>query len=142
MEQALIQAQAAALAGEVPVGAVVVHQGNVIAAAHNEVMQKQDVCAHAELLALQRAAKYQGVRFLDQCDLYATLEPCPMCASAISLARIRRLYFGAYDIKGGGVEHGPRIFESSSCFHKPDVFGGIEEKSAEDLLKAFFKTLR
>jgi len=142
MEMALDEARAAAERGEVPVGAVVVEGGEVVAAAGNRTEELADPTAHAEVLAIREAASALGVPRLDGCDLYVTLEPCPMCAAAISLARVRRLYFGAYDAKGGGVEHGPRIFTHATCHHRPEVVGGLDETRCGDLLKAFFRERR
>ena len=144
MIQALLEARAAAARGEVPIGAVVVdtQSGAVLAAAGNETEQNNDPTAHAEILALQRACRIKGAPRLPECDLYVTLEPCPMCAAALSFARIRRVYFGAYDPKGGGVEHGPKIFSHPTCHHKPDVYGGIEEQACADILKEFFRDKR
>jgi tRNA(adenine34) deaminase len=142
MDQALAEARAAAARGEVPVGAVLVRDGVVIAAAGNRVEELADPTAHAEILVLRAAAAILGAPRLICTDLYVTLEPCPMCAAAISLARIRRVYFGAYDPKGGGVEHGPRIYDHSTCHHRPDVYGGLREGEAADLLKGFFRERR
>jgi len=143
MEIALEEARAAALRGEVPVGAVVLGpDGAVLARAGNEVEARHDASAHAELLALRAAAEQRGDSRLPDCDLVVTLEPCPMCAHAISLFRIRRLIFGAYDPKGGGVEHGPRVFEAVSCHHRPEIIGGVRETEAASLLRAFFAALR
>jgi tRNA(Arg) A34 adenosine deaminase TadA len=143
MQQALAEAEAAAARNEVPVGAVVVDAGGqVLAADGNRVEELTDPTAHAEILVLRAAARRLGRRRLVECDLYVTLEPCPMCAQAISFARIRRVYFGAADPKGGGVEHGPRIFASSSCHHAPEVYGGIGERRAAALLRRFFKARR
>lgn len=144
MAQALDEARAAAMRGEVPVGAVVVDaaSGRVLARAGNETETANDPTAHAEILALRRAAAEQGAPRLPDCDLYVTLEPCAMCAAAISHARIRRLYFGAYDPKGGGVEHGPRFFAQPTCHHAPEVVGGLGETEAAALLKDFFKDRR
>ena len=144
MELALEEARAAGLRGEVPVGAVVVHgvSGEVLAAAGNQCEADGDPSAHAELLALRAAAARLGVSRLSDCDLYVTLEPCPMCAQAASFFRIRRLYFAANDAKGGGVEHGPRIFNQPSCHHAPEVYGGIRETEATELLRAFFRERR
>ncbi|MCF3628282.1 nucleoside deaminase [Thalassospiraceae bacterium LMO-SO8] len=144
MSQALEEARAAASRGEVPVGAVVVEAatGRVLARAGNETEATHDPTAHAEILALRRAAQAQGAPRLTDCDLYVTLEPCAMCAAAISHARIRRLYFGAYDPKGGGVEHGPRFFTQPTCHHAPEVVGGLGETEAAALLKDFFKDRR
>ncbi len=143
MEQALAEARAAAARLEVPVGAVVTGpDGAVLAAAGNEVEARHDASAHAELLALRLAASRRGSRFLGDCDLHVTLEPCPMCAQAISLFRIRRLFFAAYDAKGGGVEHGARVFAATSCHHRPEVVGGVREREAATLLRRFFADLR
>jgi tRNA(Arg) A34 adenosine deaminase TadA len=143
MAQALAQAQAAAARGEVPVGAVLLGpDGAVLAAAGNQIEALADPTAHAEMLVLREAARLSGRPRLVDCDLYVTLEPCPMCAQAISFARIRRLYYGAADPKGGGVDHGPRIFAASSCHHAPEVYGGIAERQAEVLLRSFFRERR
>jgi len=140
---AFAEAEAAASIGEVPVGAVVVGpDGTVLGRAGNRVEAQNDPTAHAEILALRQAAAALGDPRLEGCDLYVTLEPCPMCAAAISLARIRRLYFGAYDPKGGGVEHGPRIFSQPTCYHRPEVIGGLDEKRAAALLRSFFQDKR
>jgi tRNA(adenine34) deaminase len=143
MQLALAEAEAAAARGEVPVGAVLVGpDGAVLAADGNRVEARADPTAHAEMLVIQAAARRLGQPRLVDCDLYVTLEPCPMCAQAISFARIRRLYFGAGDPKGGGVGHGPRIFASPSCHHAPEVYGGIGERRAAHLLQAFFRARR
>ncbi len=143
MTLAFTEAEAAGWRGEVPVGAVLVGaDGAVIAAFGNRVEEQGDPTAHAEMLALRAGAAALGQKQLDRCDLYVTLEPCPMCAAAISLARVRRLYFGAYDPKGGGVEHGPRIFDQPTCHHRPETYGGIDERRAGALLRAFFKARR
>ena len=143
MELALEQAGRAEARGEVPVGAVLVDAaGQVLAAAGNEVEARHDPTAHAEMLVLRAAAALRQAPRLEDCDLYVTLEPCAMCAAAISFARIRRLYYGAYDPKGGAVEHGPRFFAQPTCHHKPEVYGGIEEQRAAALLKDFFATRR
>ncbi len=142
MQAALAEARRAAARGEVPVGAVVVRDGRVVAAAGNRVEADADPTAHAEILALRAAAALVGAPRLPDCDLYVTLEPCPMCAAAIAFARIRRVYFGAYDPKGGGVEHGPRIFDQPTCHHRPEVYGGIGEAPAAELLRDFFKARR
>jgi tRNA(adenine34) deaminase len=143
MTLALAEAEAAGARGEVPVGAVLLGpDGTVLAQDGNRVEALADPTAHAELLVLRQAARTLGRPRLVGCDLYVTLEPCPMCAQAISFARIRRLYYGAADPKGGGVDHGPRIFSSSSCHHAPDVYGGIGEGRAEAVLKAFFRARR
>ncbi len=144
MELAFAQAREAEIRGEVPIGAVVFdgNTGEILGAAGNRVEQDNDPTAHAELLAIRAAAQVRQSPRLTNCDLYVTLEPCPMCAQAISFARIRRLYFAAYDAKGGGVDHGPRVFDHSTCHHHPEVIGGIREQEAADLLKNFFKTKR
>lgn len=143
MRLALSAARNAADAGEVPVGAVVVdNDGKIIATAGNRVETDQDPTAHAEILALRKAARSIGSARLTGCDLYVTLEPCTMCAGAIAHARIRRLIFGAYDPKGGGVEHGARVFERETCHHKPDVVSGIDQTASEKLLKDFFAAKR
>lgn len=143
MDLALAAAEEAVKAGEVPVGAVVVGpDGAVLARDRNRIEELHDPTAHAEILALRAAAARLGTPRLVDCDLYVTLEPCPMCAFAISLARIRRVYYGADDPKGGGVDHGPRIFASSSCHHRPEVYSGIGETRAAGLLRAFFQARR
>ncbi len=143
MEIALEEARAAAARAEVPVGAVVVGpDGAILARAGNRTEHYQDASAHAELLALRQAARALGSPRLPCCDLYVTLEPCPMCAAAIGLFRVRRLIFGAYDPKGGGVEHGARIFAAPGCLHRPEVIGGVRETEAGELLRAFFRARR
>lgn len=143
MELALAEAAAAAARGEVPVGAALVDaQGKVVAAAGNRVEELADPTAHAELLVIRAAAQRLGRPRLPEHDLYVTLEPCPMCAQAISFARLRRLYYGAADTKGGGVEHGPRIFANPSCHHRPEIYGGIGERRAAELLRRFFGARR
>jgi tRNA(Arg) A34 adenosine deaminase TadA len=144
MDLALGEAEAAAALGEVPVGAVLVdgETGEILARAHNLVETDKDPTAHAELLVIREAAQRLGAKRLTRADLYVSLEPCPMCAQAIALARLRRLFFGAYDAKGGGVEHGPRIFAQPTCHHRPEVIGGVQERRAGDLLKAFFQARR
>jgi tRNA(adenine34) deaminase len=143
MMRAFAEAEAAGWRGEVPVGAVLIDaDGLVLAAFGNRVEEQHDPTAHAEMLALRAGAAALGQKQLDCCDLYVTLEPCPMCAAAISLARIRRLYFGAYDPKSGGVEHGPRIFAQPTCHHRPEIYGGIDERRAAALLRAFFQARR
>ena len=143
MDRAFAEAAAAGARGDVPVGAAVVDaDGRVIAAAGNRSEADGDPTAHAELLALRAAAAALGVARLSDCDLYVTLEPCPMCAAAIALWRVRRLYFGAYDPKGGGVEHGARIFDQPTCHHRPEIYGGIREREAARLLQDFFKARR
>jgi tRNA(Arg) A34 adenosine deaminase TadA len=143
MQQALAEAEAAADRGEVPVGAVLLDpEGTVVAAAGNRIEEVGDPPAHAEMLVIRAGATRLGRPRLVGCDLYVTLEPCPMCAQAISFARLRRLYYGAADPKGGGVEHGPRIFTSTSCHHAPEVYGGIGERRAAGLLQRFFRARR
>ena len=143
MARAIAEAERAGAAGEVPVGAVLVGVGGeVLAAAGNRVIALSDPTAHAEMLAIREGAARAGSERLGACDLYVSLEPCPMCAQAISLARIRRLYFAAYDPKGGGVAHGPRIFEAPGCNHRPEVTGGIDEARAQALLRRFFAERR
>jgi tRNA(adenine34) deaminase len=143
MDQALAEARAAAERGEVPIGAVIVGpDGTVLARAGNRTEADRDPTAHAELLAIRAAAAAFGAPRLVDCDLYVTLEPCPMCAQAISFARLRRLYYGAADPKGGGVEHGPRIFSQPTCHHRPEIYGGIAEREAGELLQSFFKARR
>lgn len=143
MELALAEAEAAAAQGEVPVGAVLVDaEGRVLAALGNRVEADRDPTAHAEMLVLRAAAARLGTPRLTECDLYVTLEPCAMCAAAIGLARLRRLYFGAYDPKGGAVEHGPRLFDQPATHHRPEIYGGIEERRAAELLRSFFQTRR
>jgi tRNA(adenine34) deaminase len=143
MAYALAEAAAAGDAGEVPVGAVLVDStGDIVAAAGNRVERDRDPTAHAEMLVLRAGAARLAAKRLAGCDLYASLEPCPMCAAAIGLAQIRRLYFAAYDAKGGGVEHGPRIFDQPSCRHRPEIYGGIAERPAGELLRRFFQARR
>jgi len=143
MALALAEAERAGASGEVPVGAVLVDKdGRVLAKAGNRVESLADPSAHAELLALREAARVRGRPILDDCDLYVTLEPCAMCAGAISLARIRRLYFGAFDPKMGAVEHGPKFFRQPTCHHRPEVYGGIDESRAAALLRGFFADRR
>ena len=144
MDLALAEAERAAARGEVPVGAVLVDGGGgaVLSKAHNRVEELRDPTAHAELLVIQEAARRLGEKRLTQADLYVTLEPCAMCAQAIAFARLRRLYFGAYDPKGGGVEHGARIFALPTCHHRPEVIGGLDERRSAALLKGFFDARR
>ena len=142
MQQALAEARAAGERGEVPVGAVIVQNGTIIAAAGNEVEGSSLASAHAEVLAIQRASAALGQKWLQDCDLYVTLEPCPMCAGAISLARLRRVYYGAADPKSGGVDHGPRVFSQPTCHHAPEVIAGVDETECSALLKAFFADRR
>jgi tRNA(adenine34) deaminase len=142
MDQALAEARAAGTAGEVPVGCVVVRGGNVIARAGNRTLTDRDPTAHAEMLAIRQAAAALGSERLLDCDLYVTLEPCAMCAAAMSFARIRRLYYAAPDPKGGAVDNGVRFFSAATCHHRPDVYGGIGEAKAAVLLKDFFRARR
>jgi tRNA(adenine34) deaminase len=142
MDLALEEARAAAQAGEVPIGCVIVHDGAVVARAANRTIADRDPTAHAEMLALRAAAAALGSERLVDCDLYVTLEPCPMCAAAISFARIRRLYYGAADPKGGAVESGVRLYAQPSCHHRPEVYGRIAEAAAADLLRTFFRARR
>lgn len=144
MEQALLMAEKAYQKNEVPVGAVLVDQkeGQVIASAHNLVEELKDPAAHAEFLLLKKTAEKKGIKYLENCDLYVTLEPCFFCASAISLYRVSRVYFGCYDPKMGGVEHGAQIFNQPTCHHKPEIYGGIAETKCQKLLKDFFKECR
>lgn len=140
----MAEAEAARDRGEVPVGAVVVdgRSGAVLARAGNEVEARHDPTAHAEMLAIRAAATERGSARLPDCDIYVTLEPCAMCAQAIAFARLRRLYFGAADPKGGGVEHGARIFQQPTCHHRPEVIGGVQETRAAELLRRFFEARR
>lgn len=142
MKEAIAQAKIAAASEEVPIGAVIVENGKIIAKSRNQNISLKDPTAHAEILVLRQAASFKNSARLDGCDLYVTLEPCPMCASAISLARIRRVYYGLSDQKFGGVENGPQIFKSSSCHHKPEVYSGIAEEESKQLLVDFFKSKR
>lgn len=143
MAIALEEARAAAARGEVPVGAVVVNaDGAVLARAGNQVESDRDPSAHAEMLAIRAACRDRGDVRIPDCDLYVTLEPCAMCAQVISAARIRRLYFGAYDPKSGGVEHGAKVFTHATCHHAPEVYGGINESDSAALLKTFFAERR
>jgi tRNA(adenine34) deaminase len=142
MDLALDEARTAAADGEVPVGCVIVRHGAVLAKAGNRTLVDRDPTAHAELLAIRRAAELLDSERLVDCDLYVTLEPCAMCAAAISFARIRRLYYGAADPKGGAVENGVRFFEQPTCHHRPEVYGGIGEMEAAALLKGFFQERR
>lgn len=141
MDVALDEARAAAQRGEVPVGAVIVQAGKVVAQAGNRTRELGDPTAHAEMLAIRAACAQRGERLPD-CDLYVTLEPCPMCGSAISFARIRRLYYAASDPKSGGLEQGPRLYAHPQCHHKPEVYGGVGEAPASALLKDFFARRR
>ena len=142
MDRALIEAEQAANRGEVPVGAVIVQDGEIIAAAGNRMQELNDATAHAEILAIRAASHAVGNARLTDCDLYITLEPCTMCAGAISFARLKRVYFAAEDIKGGAVENGVRFFGDPSCHHVPEVYSGLGETRARTLLTAFFEKLR
>jgi tRNA(adenine34) deaminase len=142
MDLALDEAHAAAEVGEVPIGCVIVCDGDIVAQTGNRTLADRDPTAHAEMLAIRHAAAALGNERLVDCDLYVTLEPCAMCAAAISFARIRRLYYGAADEKGGAVEHGVRYFTSPACHHRPEVYGGIGEAEAGELLKGFFRARR
>lgn len=144
MEIAFAEAEAAAARGEVPVGAVVVDPatGAVLGRAGNRTEELADPTAHAEVLAIRQACTARGEPRLPGCDLYVTLEPCALCAAAISFARLRRVYFGAYDPKGGAVEHGPRFFAQVTCHHAPDIYGGFDETRAGEMLRGFFRERR
>ncbi len=142
MEIALNEAHSAAERGEVPVGAVLVRDGAVIAQAGNRTLADHDPTAHAEMIVIRAAASQLGSERLSGCDLYVTLEPCPMCAAAISFARIRRLYYGAADPKGGAVDNGVRLYAQPTCHHAPDVYGGIQERQSAALLRGFFAARR
>ena len=142
MARALDEARAAAAAGEVPVGAVIVRDGRVLAAAGNRTIRDRDPTAHAEILAIRAACALSGSERLIGADLYVTLEPCAMCAGAISLARLRRLYYGAGDEKGGGVDHGARFFAQATCHHAPEVYSGLAEEAAGEMLRGFFRAKR
>ncbi len=142
MQQALALAREAAARGEVPVGAVVVGDGRVLAAERNRMRELDDPTAHAEMMAIRAALEARGTGRLDGCDLYVTLEPCPMCAGAIAHAKLRRLYYAAEDIKAGAVENGVRLFDQPSCHHRPEVVGGIGAIEAEAMMVAFFRGLR
>lgn len=142
MDAALEEASAAGKDGEVPIGCVIVHDGRIIARAHNRTLVNRDPTAHAEMLAIQHAAATLGSERLPECDLYVTLEPCAMCAGAIAFARIRRLYYGAPDPKGGAVDNGVKFFASPTCHHRPEIYGGLAEVEAAALLKDFFRERR
>lgn len=142
MARALALAREAADAGEVPVGALVVKEGAVIAEAHNAPRTLKDPTAHAELLAIRRASEVLGAERLDGCELWVTLEPCAMCAGAIVHARIARVYYAASDPKGGGVEHGARVFDQKQCLHRPEIYTGMGEAEAAALLQEFFRARR
>lgn len=142
MQLALEEARAAQTRGEVPVGCVIVRDGEIVARAGNRTLADKDATAHAELLAIRAASAALGTERLTDCDLYVTLEPCTMCAAAMSFARIRRLYFGAADEKGGAVEHGVRFFTQPTCHHRPEIYGGINESESAALLRDFFAARR
>jgi len=142
MDIALEEARAAGERGEVPVGCVIVREGAVIARAGNHTLAEHDPTAHAEIVAIRRAAAALGSERLAECDLYVTLEPCAMCAGAIAFARLRRLYYGAADPKGGAVDNGVKFFASPACHHRPEVYGGMAEAEASALLKSFFRERR
>ncbi|MTW15025.1 nucleoside deaminase [Rhodoplanes serenus] len=142
MDMALAEARAAQAAGEVPIGCVIVRDGAVVARGGNRTLRDRDPTAHAEMVAIRAAAAALGSERLPGCDLYVTLEPCPMCAAAISFARLRRLYYGAADPKGGAVESGVRLYGSPTCHHRPEVYPGIGETAAAELLRAFFRARR
>ncbi|MDR6756237.1 cytosine deaminase [Mycoplana sp. BE70] len=142
MDQALAEAHQAAERGEVPIGAVLVHAGKVIARAGNRTRADHDVTAHAEILVIRAAAEILGNERLNEADLYVTLEPCTMCAAAISFARLRRLYYGAEDPKGGGVDNGVRFYNQPTCHHAPEVYSGLQEIEAAEILRQFFRERR
>jgi len=142
MDAAFEEARLAAARGEVPVGAAIVREGKILARAGNRTRELNDPTAHAEMLAIRAACQAEGAERLTGADLYVTLEPCAMCAGAISFARIRRLYFAASDEKGGGVIHGGRFFTQPTCHHAPEVYGGLGEREAAELLKSFFEERR
>ena len=142
MDLALEEARAAGERGEVPIGCVVINDGAVVARAGNRTLADRDPTAHAEIIAIRAAAAALGTERLADCDLYVTLEPCAMCAGAVSFARIRRLYYGAADLKGGAVDNGVKFFASPSCHHRPEVYGGLAEAETSALLKSFFKERR
>jgi tRNA(adenine34) deaminase len=142
MDMALEEARAAGARGEVPVGCVIVRDGAVVARAGNRTLADRDPTAHAEIIAIRAAAASLGSERLDGCDLYVTLEPCAMCAGAVAFARVRRLYYGAADPKGGAVDNGVKFFASPTCHHRPEVYGGLAEAEASALLKAFFRERR
>ncbi len=142
MDMALAEARAAGERGEVPVGCVIVREGRVLARAGNRTIADRDPTAHAEIVAIRQAAARLSSERLDECDLYVTLEPCAMCAGAVAFARIRRLYYGAADPKGGAVDNGVKFFTSPTCHHRPEVYGGMAEAEAAALLKNFFSARR
>lgn len=138
MQLAIEQAELAIKSGEVPIGAVIVHQGKVVARAFNLVETQKSPLAHAEILAIQQACNHLQTTRLTDCDLYVTLEPCTMCAGAIAHARLRRIYFGAFDPKGGAIDHGARFFSQPTCLHHPEIYGGLREQECQHLLRSFF----
>lgn len=142
MSCAFFEARAALERGEVPVGAVIVRDGTIVSRAGNQTLQDRDPTAHAEILAIRQACRDEDSERLSGCDLYVTLEPCAMCAAAISFARLRRLFFAAPDPKSGGVEHGPRFFSQPACHHAPEIYGGIRESEAAGMLTSFFMARR
>ena len=142
MDMALEEARAAGARGEVPVGCVIVRDGAVVASAGNRTSAERDPTAHAEIIAIRAAAALLGSERLDACDLYVTLEPCAMCAGAVAFARVRRLYYGAADPKGGAVDNGVKFFAAPTCHHRPEVYGGLAEAEASALLKEFFRERR
>ncbi|MEJ0093579.1 MAG: nucleoside deaminase [Methylocella sp.] len=142
MSCAFLEAKDAFARGEVPIGAVIMHEGKILARAGNRTLQDHDPTAHAEILAIRSACRTLGSQRLAGCDLYVTLEPCAMCAAAISFARVRRLYWAAADPKGGAVDHGPRFFAQPTCHHAPELYGGIRESEAAELLRQFFALRR
>ena len=144
MTEALALARQAAEKGEVPVGAVVVDSvtGEIVSTGINQMIISNDPTGHAEIVAIRAACEAKQTIRLPECDIYVSLEPCPMCAQAIAFARIRRVYFAAFDPKGGGVDHGALIFQASSCHHKPEVYGGIQEREAQEMLQQFFQDRR
>ena len=142
MAMALDEARAAGARGEVPVGCVIVRDGAIVARAGNRTLADRDPTAHAEIIAIRAAATSLGSERLDACDLYVTLEPCAMCAGAVAFARVRRVYYGAADPKGGAVDNGVKFFASPSCHHRPEVYGGLAEAEAGALLKEFFRERR
>ena len=142
MDIAFAEARAAEARGEAPIGAAIVRDGEILARAGNRTREDADPTAHAEVLAIRAAAAKLGNERLIDCDLYVTLEPCAMCAGAISHARLRRVYYGAEDAKGGAVDHGPRLFAQPTCLHRPEVYGGLREQEAAAMLKAFFAARR
>lgn len=142
LDAAFAEARAAGARGEVPIGAAIVRNGAVIASAGNRTREQNDPTAHAEILAIRLACAALDSERIGDCDLYVTLEPCPMCAGAISFARIRRLYYAASDPKGGGVEQGARVFAQPTCHHAPEVYAGLRESEAADLLRTFFQAKR